>query len=537
MQSVMTHSFSKTPKVDIPRSRFDRSHGHKFVMDAGYLYPFYWDDVLPGDTFNLKTACFARLATPLYPIMDNMYLDTHFFFVPYRLIWDNARKFFGEQVDPADSIDYTIPKLEGVVTSTVDWSYTTPAAKTGVLMNILGCPYNVNPDNVDMSALPFRAYNLIFNEWFRDQNLIDSRTVNTDDGPDDADTETFGLYAIQKRGKRHDYFTSALPWPNKKDPTYTSGVTIPFESLSAPVTTSLGLGANPTVYSTSTTNYNQLDSGAATVDISASTGTSSDNLYADLTNVQSTINELREAFQIQRLLEKDARGGTRYSEIVRNHFGVDFYDVSYRPEYLGGGSAPINISPIAQQGVTTSGTQTGVGDLAAMGTVGFNDHGFSKSFVEHGLVMGIMSVRADLTYQQGLRRELSKSTRYDVYWPSLAYLGEQAILNKEIYCQNGIAADDEVFGYQERYAEYRYKPSQISGDFHSSAATSLDPWHLSQEFSSLPTLGQTFIEESPPIDRCIQVSTEPHFIVDTFTTLYCARPMPVYSVPGMVDHF
>jgi len=541
MQSVMTHNFSQAPSVQAPRSQFDRSHGHKFTMDAGWLVPFYWDDVLPGDTFNLNTTAFARLATPLFPIMDNMFIDTHFFFVPTRLLWDNSKKFFGEQTDPGDSIDYQVPIMGGTTTSDGAANLTTTAGRIGALLNYIGVPHGIAPDDVDISALPVRAYSRIFSEWFRDQNLIDSTNLVTDDGPDLTGSATEQVL-LQRRGKRHDYFTSALPWPQKGD------------AVSLPLGTTAIIqsdGTSPYIHKPGGTPQEQQLSGVGSDrDIVATNwnaggalrwGSITDEtltgLEVDLTTATAaTINDLREAFQVQKLLERDARGGTRYSELVRNHFGVNFYDVSYRPEYLGGGSSPINISPITQQAGTTDGSATGVGDLAAIGTASVSGHGFSKSFVEHGIVMGLMSVRADLTYQKGLRRELSKSTRYDIYWPSLAHLGEQEILNKEIYC-DGSANDELVFAYQERYAEYRYKPSQISGLFQSDATGSLDAWHLSQDFATLPTLGETFIQEDPPIDRCIQVAAEPHFIVDTYINLKCARPMPTFGVPGMIDHF
>jgi hypothetical protein len=472
------------------------------------------EETLPGDTFNVNMTAFARMATPIFPIMDNVYMDTHFFAVPVRLIWDNWKKFNGEQVDPGDSIDYTVPTM------------TAPGAgySNQTLHDYFGIPTLVG--NLEHNSLWHRAYNLIYNEWFRDQNLQDSVIVDKGDGPD-----TYTNYTLLKRGKRHDYFTSCLPWPQKGD-----AVNLPL-GTTAQIATDVTTGTDLGVYSTQYSQFYKLGFGAGTkLEIDGTGAVEADRLYADLSTATSaTINQLREAFQIQKLLERDARGGTRYTEIVKSHFGVTSPDARLqRPEYLGGGSTPVNVTPIEQTSSTDATSPQG--NLAAMATASITNHGFTKSFTEHCVILGLVSVRADLTYQQGLNRCFSRQTRYDFYWPALSHIGEQAVLNKEIYA-DGSAADENVFGYQERYAEYRYKPSMITGKFRSNDAQSLDAWHLSQEFSSLPGLNSTFIEENPPLDRVIAVPSEPHFIFDSYISMKCARPMPVYSVPGKIDHF
>jgi hypothetical protein len=512
MKSVMSHQFSQAPTADIPRSSFNRSHGYKTTFDAGYLIPVYVDEALPGDTITMNPTMFARLNTPIYPIMDNMFLDVHFFSVPVRQIWDNFRKFTGEQANPSDSTDYTVP----VSTAPASGGYSNQS-----LQDYMGLPTQVA--SYEHSALFTRAYNHIYNEWFRDQNLVDSATVDTDDGPDNPNN-----YVLRKRGKRHDYFTSALPWLQKGD-----AVDLPLGD-SALVSVNADTQDRLSIMGSDGSAHKLLVNGSA-IDLNAVDSTVNDwTMYADLsTATAATINQLRQAFQIQKLLERDARSGTRYSEIVKAHFGVSFMDVTYRPEFLGGTSTPINVTSVPQTSETGTTPQ---GTLAAFGTATLQGGGFTKSFTEHCVVMGIASVRADLTYQQGLNRMFSRSTRYDFYWPALAHIGEQAVFNKEIYL-DGSANDEDVFGYQERWAEYRYKPSLITGKLRSNDALTLDAWHLSQEFGSLPALNQTFIEETPPMDRVVAVTTEPDFLMDCYFNLQCARPMPLYSVPGLIDHF
>jgi len=568
--------FATIPSANIPRSSFNRSHTYKTTFNAGNLIPFLVDDILPGDTFNVRSTLFARLATPIVPIMDNLYLDTFYFFVPYRLLWENWQRFNGEQDNPGDSTDYLTPVVQAP-----SGGFTVQS-----LADYFGFPTGVN--NLEVSAFPFRAYQMIYNEWFRDQNMTASVYCPKDDGPDVMGTNKLG-HGLHYRKKRHDYFTSCLPWPQKGP-----GVEIPIGTTASisgttPVIgngTALGLTDNIFPFTLSShygvitdastgaqsATYNDIyanrstfagSTGQTVLDISAinnQLGSGNQNRAIGVTNTPSasglianfnsaastaqvnlttataiTINALRQAFQVQKLYERDARGGTRYTEILRSHFGVISPDARLqRPEYLGGSSSRVNVNPVAQTSSTDSNSPQG--NLAAFGLVADHKGGFVKSFVEHGVLIGLLNVRSDYTYQQGINRMWSRQTRFDYYWPALAHLGEQAVLNKEIYAQ-GNPTDNDVFGYQERWAEYRYYPGQITGKFRSTYAQSLDYWHLAEHFTSLPTLSSQFLNENPPVDRVIAVPSEPHFILDCYVDMKCVRPMPVYSVPGLIDHF
>lgn len=559
---MAAHSFSAVPRSNISRSSFKRDHGFKTTFDSGYLVPFFVDEVLPGDTFNLNVNLFARLATPVVPIMDNIYMDTFFFFVPNRLVWDNFEKFMGAQDNPGDSIDYLVPQVE------------VPAGGFPVqsVADYFGLPVNIDKMPT-VNALPFRALNLIYNEWFRDENLQDSLQVYKGDGPDpwivqdnegndveDSDGNPVLSYPLFRRGKRHDYMTSSMPWPQKGP-----GVDLPL-GVSAPVIgngTSFSLTDGTNDYGIfSLSGDSSLGAAQSFAGVPAGStqakngvlgsskayGVSTDpvnsGLIADLSDaVSPTINDLRYAFMLQQFLERDSVGGTRYKEILLSHFNTVAPDFRLdRPEYLGGSSGMVNIHQVAQTSSTDSSTPQG--NLAAYGVYADSRHGFTKSFVEHGYIIGLVNVRADLTYQQGIERFWSRLTRYDFYWPTLAHLGEQAVLNKEIYAQstevlddNGDQVNDGVFGYQERYAEYRYKPSLVTGKLRSGTGNSLDVWHLSQYFENLPVLNSEFIEDRPPIERAIAVQNEPQFILDAWFRLNTVRPMPVHGVPGFQSHF
>lgn len=532
-KSVNQDRFAMVPRPDVPRAKFSRNSSLKTTIDASKLYPIYCEECLPGDTVRLDATIFGRLATPIFPVMDNVYLDTFFFFVPNRLLWANWVKFMGEQVNPSDTIAYSVPQITSPVNGYA----------VGSIYDYFGLPTvgQVGAGNsVTHSALPLRAYNLIYNQWFRDENLTNSLTVSLSDGPDGV-----GAYSLMSRGKRKDYFTSCLPWPQKgaasisiplgtSAPVKSDGATFQMRGATDAMSTVARNASSQLVMSAAGTTNALMNWGAS--------GASTTGLYTDLTAATAaTINQLRQSFAIQKLLERDARGGTRYTEMITAHFGVRSPDARLqRPEYLGGGSSPVVVSPIAQTSASgLTGGSSPLGNLSGMGSVVSRRNGFTYSCVEHGYIIGLANVRADLSYQQGLAKQWTRATRYDFYFPAFAQLGEQAVLSKELYC-DGSAGDNDVFGYQERWAEYRYGRNQITGLMRSTSSGTIDPWHLAQKFTARPVLNDAFIQDVPPLSRVLAVGAAANgqqLLLDVVFDQDWTRPLPMFSVPGLIDHF
>lgn len=563
--------FAQAPQVDIQRSTFDRSSGHKTTFNAGKLVPIYVDEVLPGDTFEMKTSAIIRGSTPIFPVMDNANLDIYFFFVPNRLVWDHWKEFNGENTTSKweQTVEYSIPQMAPPLsTETVP----TEGWEKGTLADYMGIPTKVGPGAAQANAqwtvnhLPFRAYCLIWNEWFRDQNLQDPVLI------DKGDSQTNGRHLIPEGNsitfenqaalqganllpvnKYFDYFTGALPEPQKgPDVLLPLGNTAPVITMTTDITRvtgsspSLRFASNTPINSQANIVITPTGSGKGTLNHTTANQDVINgnlvpaNLYADLGNATAaTINELRLAFQLQRLYERDARGGTRYIEIIKSHFGVTSPDARLqRPEYLGGERIPINIDQVIQTSGTMEGT-TPQGNTAAYSLTGNQGSYFKHSFVEHGYVLGLACVRTEHTYQQGLEKIWNRKNRFDFYWPALANIGEQAILNKEIYLQALSERNEQAFGYQEAWAEYRYKPSRVSSAFRSNVTGSLDAWHYADYYEELPKLSAEWVQETyKNVDRtlAVQSTLEDQYIADFWFKCKCTRPMPIYSIPGLIDH-
>lgn len=552
--------FATNPvRLDMSRSKFPRNFSHKTTFNAGQVIPFYVDEVLPGDTFQVRTSKVVRMQTLLTPVMDNVYLDTYYFFVPNRLVWEHWKQFMGENTESAwiPQVEYEVPQL------------TAPANgwEVGTLADYMGIPTGVK--GLSVSALPFRAYALIMNEWFRSENLTDPLNIPVDDATVQGVNTGNYVSDVAKGGKPfvankfRDYFTSCLPSPQKgpdvtiqtaqlgNAPVVPMDKPVPKDLLNYPYNVyiprgnsdfkagyhagSVHLNAFGGAYWLASTGNSDLDS---TIDNGVAGYPA--NLWAQFDNTVSvaTINQLRTAFQIQKFYERSARGGSRYIETLKAHFGVTSPDARLqRPEYLGGNRIPVSINQVIQNSGTVSGS-TPLGDTGAMSLTTDVHSDFTKSFVEHGFVIGVMVARYDHTYQQGIERFWSRKSMFDYYWPEFANIGEQAVLNKEIYAQ-GNAQDDEVFGYQEAWADYRYKPSRVSGEMRSSYAQSLDVWHLADDYSKMPALSDAWIHEDPAtINRVLAVSDNlaNQFFCDIYVQNYSTRNMPLYSIPGLIDH-
>ena len=544
-RNVESHFALNPTRIDMSRSTFDRSSSVKTSFNVGDIVPFFCEEVLPGDTFNVRSSKVVRMQTLLTPLMDNVYLDTYYFFVPNRLVWQHWKEFNGENIESAwiPQTEYSVPQIKAPAGG---WN-------VGTIADYFGLPTGV--ENISVSALPFRAYALVMNEWFRDQNLQDPLVVPVDDATVIGVNSATFVTDVAKGGKPyiaakyHDYFTSCLPAP-QKGPDVTLSVAsqgdLPVQTKSDVHTfgtdflkwSQYAADVRPLSVMSDTGNVVMGDNVGS---VASATSGGFTNLWAINSGnaIVATINQLRMAFQIQKLYERDARGGTRYIEVLKSHFGVTSPDARLqRPEYLGGKRVPINVNQVIQQSGTGSGSDTPQGTVVGMSQTTDSNDDFIKSFTEHGYILGVMVARYDHTYQQGIERHWSRKTRFDYYWPVFANIGEQAVLNKEIFAQ-GNAKDDEVFGYQEAWSDYRYKPNRVTGEMRSAYAQSLDVWHLADDYSSLPSLSDSWIrEDKNTLDRVLAVksSVSNQLFADIYVQNRATRPMPLYSVPGLIDH-
>ncbi len=520
-RSVMQHSFATVTVAKIPRSSFNRSSGLKTTFDADFLVPIYLDEVLPNDTFNMNCSAVIRLNSPtLHPLMDNMTCDVHWFFCPTRFLWPNWEKMHGAQEDPGDTIAYTTPILANNVLLTEHdiWDY-------------MGLP-NTTVAKVDINALPLRAYNKIWADWYRDENLQDSPALNTGNGPDAA-----ADYTLLKRGKRYDYFTSALPSLQKG-----TAVSLPLGDTILDVQSAGGNADTLGYYDSTAGDHVRMPAAGVWLEGSADTTTAEANkFYVDIADsIGPTLNDFRISIATQRLLERDARSGTRYREHLLSHFGADNSDLRLmRPEFLGGGSVPLQINAVPNTSARKAADSPTVKDVFPAGLTGYGmvtgSNGFTRTFKEWGYILGLASVRSDLTYSQGLDKLWTRSTRYDYAYPILAGIGEQSVKDMEIYYMTADGFNEDIWGYQPRYEEYRFKNSRLTGLMNVDAAGTLSSWHLSEDFSARPSLSAAFIvgNTATPLDRAIQIPAEPHFNADFYFKLICARPLPLNGIPGL----
>ncbi len=512
--------FSRVPTIDIQRSKFDLSHGYKTTLDGGYLVPVLTQELLPGDSWKCTVKQLCRMTTPIVPFMDNLRVSYFFFAVPKRLLWSNFEDFITGSHNGKLGTTHTTYPTHSIRKS--DW-------KAGGLYDYMGIPCPSATGELKVNALPLRAYVAVYNSWFRDENLCPE--IDLDLG----DTDTANVYELQRRGKRHDYFTSALPFVQKGP-----DVTLPLGGV-APVTSdgrAFVLKNNNANLDVTMSSSIGLTMAAGWADGPTAWPTGDIGLSADLSSATaSTINSLREAFAVQHLLERSARCGSRYIETLLGHFRVQSPDFRLqRPEYIGGGRIDFSVNSVAQTSGTQSGIDTPQGNLAAF-AVSNGSVGFQYSSVEHCIILGLACITCDLTYQQGLNRMWTRKQRLDEYWPEFSHLGEQPVFEQEIFATGDEEKDTQVFGYQERYAEYRYLNSLITGKLRSTDPQSLDYWHLSQVFAEPPSLSKDFIEEHPPFERVLAVQNEPQFLLDIWFDLKAIRPLPIYSVPSLLDHF